>query len=172
MTDALKQATHVIFALDVAVSFLWLLNSFFIVGFDCWNQLLIHIVVGVHFGVQTVCFAFLIDDTATHELDVDARSQSRDHRLLPVRFPAAWITASVYALFGDFSLLSLDAHNLQSEILTPQCHGVLIYELFIESCVTFVAVLSICWYVALAIERAVKRGRNAAVMANKRGSII
>jgi hypothetical protein len=156
--DALAQATRVVFALDCATSFLWLINSFIIVGFGCWSQLLVHIVVGVHFGVQTVCFAFLLDDQHAHDLEADEASRTR-RRILPRRFPAAWITASIYALLGDFSLLSLDAHNLltEGEHLTEACMGALQYELFIESIVTAVSLLSIGWFIALNIERRWKR---------------
>ncbi len=156
--DALAQATRVIFALDCATSFLWLLNSFFLVGFGCYSQLLVHIVVGVHFGVQTVCFAFLLDDQHAHDLEADEASRTR-RRILPRRFPAAWITASIYALLGDFSLLSLDIHNYRTEAaeMADACRGALQYEIFIESIVTAVSLLSIGWFVALNIERRWKR---------------
>lgn len=156
--DALAQATRVVFALDCAASVLWLINSFIMVGFGCWDQLSTHIVVGVHFGVQTVCFAFLLDDQAVHELEVDEASRTR-RRLLPRRLPAAWITASIYALLGDFSLIALDVHQYQTEgpTLTEACLGSLQYELFIEALVTAIALLSIAWYTALAIERRWKR---------------
>lgn len=156
--DGLAQATRVIFALDCAASFLWWINSWIMIAFGCWDQLNLHIIVGVHFGVQTVCFAFLLDDQAVHELEVDEASRTR-RRLLPRRFPAAWITASIYALLGDGALIALDVHNYLDEgpHLSEACLGSLQYELFIEALVTVIALMSIAWYAALNIERRWKR---------------
>ncbi len=158
--NALAQATRVVFALDCTASVLWFLNSLLIVGFGCWDQILVHVTVGVHFGVQTVAFAFLLDDEAEHPLEIDEASRTPT-RLLPRRFPVAWIVASIYALLGDFSLLAYDAHNYQTLVLTDACRGVLQYELLIESAVTLIALVSIFWFAALNIERRIKRQRHA-----------
>lgn len=156
--DGLAQATRVIFGLDCAVSFLWWINSWIMIAFGCWDQLNLHIIVGVHFGVQTVAFAFMLDDQYAHELEVDDGSRTRK-RVLPRHFPTAWIVASIYTLLGDAAIIALDAHNYQSEgpHLSEACLGSLQYELFVEALVTAIALLSIAWYAALNIERRWKR---------------
>jgi hypothetical protein len=157
--NGMYQVALVILSADLFVLLLWALEGFML-GALCWAPigLLVHVVVGIHFGVNLMAVSLVVDDMREGRFEADAAG-STAQRLLPHRFPLGWIIASVVALFGDIFLLWNDVNNWTTGAfaLTAQCRQLFIFELFIESFITFNALLSIVLFMALVFEREAHR---------------
>jgi len=131
-----------LFSLDVAVWIIWVICGWLIFGFECGEVfLLVHVVVGVHFGVQTLIFTTLLDESY-------GKRNRPSHGA-----PLTWVMGSIFAFSGDLFLLVNDARIYATTSGESEtCRKVRIFELALESAITVIAFLSIIWGAALAIK--------------------
>lgn len=144
--DYVRSGARLTYAFDILVALAWSGVAIAILATDCWETMFVlHVLIFLHFGVQTVAIATLLEDINRYEWE-EEHGQAHE----PVRPPIAWATATAITLVGDIFILSYDVLHFRHMHSDEACYSLSAGQLGVDAANAFVATCSlICYLVAV-----------------------
>ena len=130
----IRRIAYVILTLDLLLFIAWFIIAIYPVSVTCPEDLLLHVVLLLHFAQAATIGGVL--DTWSEEIEEHA----------PIKYaPYSWIIASIVALFGDIFLLTSQLIGEHVE----HCEPTRISHIVWDSCAIAVCLISIIWFMVL-----------------------